>query len=71
VVFDSLLDEHAASPPSQQRELEPQIFQAIISARKALKKMDPDDPEKLRLERRIAGYNNSLVKRRKQEDKNV
>jgi hypothetical protein len=43
--------------------MEPQVFQAIIRARKGFKTMDADERE--RLERRIAGYNNALVAQRR------
>jgi hypothetical protein len=57
------LDEYDAAPPQERKSLEPDIFQRIIAFRSRLAK-DMDEDQRQDLERRIATYSNSLVKRR-------
>jgi len=52
-----------AAPPAKRKSLEPEIYQQIIRFRSKLAK-GLDDEERPALERRIATYSNSLVKRR-------
>jgi len=68
VVFDQqtleqALDGYNSASPADRKSLEPAIFQNIIAFRKSAKRMDAD--ERARLERRIAGYNNALVAKRR------
>jgi hypothetical protein len=67
-VFDEptlgqVLDEYDAAPPSKRKALEPGIYQQIIRFRSRLTK-GLDEDERHDLERRIAAYSNSLVKRK-------
>jgi len=54
---------YKAAPPAKRKSLEPEIYQQIIRFRSKLAK-GLDDEERQALERRIATYSNSLVKRR-------
>jgi hypothetical protein len=58
-----VLDQCDAAPPAKRKSLEPEIYQQIIRfCSKLAKGLDED--ERHDLERRIATYSNSLVKRR-------
>jgi hypothetical protein len=57
------LDEYDAAPPSKRKSMEPGIYQQIIRFRSKLAK-GMDENERHHLERRIAAYSNSLVKRK-------
>ena len=59
----SSLLRYNAAPPAKRKSLEPEIYQQIIRFRSKLAK-GLDDEERQALERRIATYSNSLVKRR-------
>jgi hypothetical protein len=57
------LDEYGAASPAKRKTLEAGIYQQIIQFRsKVAKGMDEDDRHDL--ERRVAAYSNSLVKRK-------
>jgi hypothetical protein len=58
-----VLDQYDAAPPAKRKSLEPEIYQQIIRFRSKLAK-GLDEDERHDLERRIATYSNSLVKRR-------
>jgi hypothetical protein len=58
-----VLDEYDAAPPAKRKILESGIYQQIIRFRSKLAK-NMDEDERHALERRIAAYSNSLVKRR-------
>jgi hypothetical protein len=57
------LDQYDAAPPATRKSMEPEIYQRIIRFRSKLAKGMDDDKRQV-LERRIAAYSNSLVKRR-------
>ena len=59
----SSLLRYKAAPPAKRKSLEPEIYQQIIRFCSKLAK-GLDDEERQVLERRIATYSNSLVKRR-------
>jgi hypothetical protein len=58
------LDEYDAAPPARRKTLEPAIYQQIIWFRSKLAK-GLDEDERHDLERRIAAYSNSLVRRKR------
>jgi hypothetical protein len=57
------LDEYDAASPARRKTLEPGIYQQIIRFRSKLAK-GMDEDERHALERRVAAYSNSLVKRK-------
>ena len=57
------LDEYDAASPSKRLSMEPGIYQQIIGFRSRLAKKMVDG-DRQALERRIAAYSNSLVKRK-------
>jgi hypothetical protein len=57
---DALVKYEDASPLAR-KKMEPDIYNKIISWRKNSKSLDPD--EKAGIDRKIAQYSNSLVKR--------
>jgi hypothetical protein len=57
------LDEYESAPPAKRKSLEPDIYQQIIRFRSRLAK-GMDEDERHALERRVAAYSNSLVKRK-------
>jgi hypothetical protein len=57
------LDAYDAAPLSRRKTLEPGIYQEIIRFRSKLAR-GMDEDEKLALEKRVASYSNSLVKRK-------
>jgi hypothetical protein len=57
------LDEYESAPPARRKSMEPGIYQQIIRFRSKLAK-GMDEDERHALERRIAAYSNSLVKRK-------
>ena len=57
------LDEYDAAPSATRKSMEPEIYQRIIRFRSKVAK-NMDDDERQALERRIAAYSNSLVKRK-------
>jgi hypothetical protein len=57
------LDEYDTASPAKRKSLEPGIYQQIIRFRSKLAK-GMDEDERHDLERRVAAYSNSLVKRK-------
>jgi hypothetical protein len=61
--LSSALDEYDSAPPAKRKSMESGIFQQIIRFRSELAKGMNED-ERHDLQRRVAAYSNSLVKRK-------
>jgi hypothetical protein len=61
--LDQALDEYESAPSAKRKSMEPGIYQQIIRFRSKLAK-NMDEDQRRALERRVAAYSNSLVKRK-------